>query len=630
LTIKSFNRVTGRLVHAREKTLLPIHHLKVALYDHDLLLDDDFLGEAFSDGDGRFQIEYDPRAAGPLDTPDLEVRVLDYPWDLREREQGRGGFRLLGRFRPPGKFSRDCDFGTLRIEFWEYADGSLARLYYPPDIRPFKIPKELAILESGLQDLLCLDQEKKPQRYVYGYVQEFARVGARYFTARSLLEAKNRIAADCPDIDEIQSAFPENLTLQVDAREPGTSRGDVWLGDRVLNGFNPCLPLRDPDRADCYRVRYDWEPYEQDGVHDLPSVDLTLERVGQKLLPVKIAVRAYRASETVTCTPADAERWLQAKRIFRTSYLTAGEADAHLSRGHVNMEQYAIAAFRNLMRNPVRDLLFPHLKELVLTNDRGATLIFGVEGILATNSGLTPAAVEQRILEQVSRQDWCDWRPRTPLCDGHRFALAANLFWDLLSRYVDEFLRRNDAQIRRYWYEIRRFSQDLVAHATPFQADNLREQYYDDREIAAADRPRVAIEGKVRSVSPLTTAGEADAPGLANLAQVCRYIIYHTTFWHSWCHNRQSPDGGDLRYATLGLRHGSWGAESDPTIAPTPADMIVQLFIANVLDRVRYGYLTKNEDGDAGARLITALDSARQKFAAGGLRVDEARSLSII
>ena len=373
-------RVTGRLVHAREATEIPIHNMKVALYDLDPITADDFLGESCSDEDGRFRISYDPRDAGLADTADLELRVIDLPWDLRTRNGGRGGQRILARFKPGGRVAEEHDFGTLTVVFWAYADGPLARLYAPPEVRPFQVPKEIKILESGLKDLLCLDQEKKPQRYVYGYVQEFAAVGARYFTIRTLLEAKNRIDDTCPAMDEIQAAFPKNLTIKADEEEPGRSRGDAWLADRVLNGFNPCLPLRDSARADCYHVNFDWESYEQDGIHDLPSVDLTLQLVNQKLVPIEIAVRAYRAAEPMLSTPSDGDRWLQAKRIFRTSYLTGGESDAHLSRGHVNMEQYAVAAFRNLMRNPLRDLLFPHLKELVLTNDRGASLIFGGGG----------------------------------------------------------------------------------------------------------------------------------------------------------------------------------------------------------------------------------------------------------
>ena len=223
----------------------------------------------------------------------------------------------------------------------------------------------------------------------------------------------------------------------------------------------------------------------------------------------------------------------------------------------------------------------------------------------------------------MSSQDWPGWSPRAPLCEGHYFAHAANLFWQVLGDYVDAFFRHNEQGIRQHWYEVLRFSQDLVTHATPFLADNNGDRYYDTSEIADPSSPRMAVAGIVKSVSPITESTQPDAVGMANLAQVCCYVIYHTTFWHSWCHNRQSPDGGDLRYATLGLRNGSWGPESDPAIAPTPADMIVQLFIANVLDGVRYGYLVKNEDNDVGSGLIAGLEAARQKFLAFGLNIDE-------
>lgn len=38
-----------------------------------------------------------------------------------------------------------------------------------------------------------------------------------------------------------------------------------------------------------------------------------------------------------------------------------------------------------------------------------------------------------------------------------------------------------------------------------------------------------------------------------DLKKLCIYVIYHSTFFHSWVNNKQNEDGGDVDYATIGL-----------------------------------------------------------------------------
>ena len=72
--------VSGRLVHDDE-TRRPLHHMTVQLYDRDPLTPDDLLGWTRTDADGGFEIRVDASRLERWDRPDLEFRVLDYPWD---------------------------------------------------------------------------------------------------------------------------------------------------------------------------------------------------------------------------------------------------------------------------------------------------------------------------------------------------------------------------------------------------------------------------------------------------------------------------------------------------------------------------------------------------------------------
>ena len=66
--------------------------------------------------------------------------------------------------------------------------------------------------------------------------------------------------------------------------------------------------------------------------------------------------------------PEDGEDWLAAKRLVRITGAVSTELDEHFTYTHLNTEQFAIAAYRNLRLNPVANLLLPHLKEVALIN----------------------------------------------------------------------------------------------------------------------------------------------------------------------------------------------------------------------------------------------------------------------
>ncbi len=79
------------------------------------------------------------------------------------------------------------------------------------------------------------------------------------------------------------------------------------------------------------------------------------------------------------------------------------------------MEQYTVAAFRNLRKNPLRLMLIPHLKSLININRRADTVLVDPnEGYVVTAGPLTPESVVQICHESMSQLDWKGWQPRQP------------------------------------------------------------------------------------------------------------------------------------------------------------------------------------------------------------------------
>ena len=213
---------------------------------------------------------------------------------------------------------------------------------------------------------------------------------------------------------------------------------------------------RDPANLDRYWLHHHWTSYAQDDVYALPNVDVWFELRDQKLVPVEIALQFRRRGHTESrapleeplhFTPADEHMWLSAKRIARVSAALHAELDAHLVQTHLNTEQYAMATYRNLRQSPIRTLLAPHLKEVILINRDANVRLLGERGYIAQATALTPESIEARILESMGTLDWKHWQPREVLCPQHLYARAADLYWKLLKDYVDWFFDLNADEI---------------------------------------------------------------------------------------------------------------------------------------------------------------------------------------
>ncbi|MBD2353538.1 hypothetical protein H6G41_02690 [Tolypothrix sp. FACHB-123] len=600
------HKVTGQLVFSDTKK--PLHNIGLELWDRDIGTPSDYLAQGLTDENGRFEIYYDPEKAGFKDAPDLELRVIDNRVTFNAKNQPVYINRIASIIKGGDNVTqKEYDFGTLTVPYWPYnPDSPFARI-------------------------LLVDPEDTPDDYAVGRKFQAYEAANTLAPIKAKLVISHTLKPNQLSLAEIQSAYPPNLTIELDKKNPGYTRSDEYFVLRVLNGMNPCLLKRHKNNPNQYKVSFNWDNYEKDQTHDLNNVEALFELQDGKLQPTAITVQSrYPDSfaphsplkDPVTYTPKDGEKWSQAKRIFRTNSLFAGEVIEHYAKSHVQMEQYAVAVFRNLRKNPIRLMLVPHLKSLININRRGDDLLTSpTVGLFTTNGPLTHQSFIQMCQETVATYDWKGWKPRQPICQAHTYAQVANLYWQVLSEYIDAYFQEHEQEIIQEWVEIRRLSEDLLEHSMAYQpiqgvmanTDNDYD-WYDKNELDRPDIERANINGTVKVVRPITLTDEPSATDIDNLKEFCRYVIFHTTLWHTWVNDSQTDEGGELAYNSLALRNGSFGSENDPAIAPDNLEATNQLYIFSVLNGIKYGLILKNEDDDVPEVLRTTLARYKEDF----------------
>lgn len=308
--------------------------------------------------------------------------------------------------------------------------------------------------------------------------------------------------------------MPANLT-----RTRPDKFSDDFFVERRLNGFNPGKLNRVKDKPWQYAVTYDCRPYKVEPGGILPSeIQARFTFMDRDLKVHSIAWTLDGAS--VTQRPGDSE-WEWAKRLFRGAEFVFQEIQSHLGRTHMNIDQYAMAYYRNIVDSPIRLLLEPHLDGLLNINKLGASLIIGNTGFIPEASALDTSEVDKVLRDEI-RQLTYRWSPRVQALpdsiQNNHFDRAALTYWNVLERYVDGFFQKHEAELRATWPEVEAMSADLVAHSI------LKPE-----------------------------SGSLKIDSIQDLRQLCVYVMYISSFFHSWVNNKQYEDGGDVGYATIGL-----------------------------------------------------------------------------
>lgn len=591
--------LVGRVVHpSRNRDFTPIHNLEVRLWGCTWWFRWRKLAEGYTGPDGRFALPFELRQARNWFTPRLrfDVSTLKHVVYRGDEPEPITGPVHVANIPRTDLVGMRYDLGTLQLPFWEYrTDCGVPRAAVHEGERP------------------CEHYARSRVRALYQQIIPFE------LTKRKHL-FQIRYAPETIDLAKIQADYPVNLTVCIEKDAPGYTRSDAWLGERMMNGMNRGAFLPDRRRPGHYWIKYYGIcGYDHNDEYALPDVEALFQISGEEMprpfeirLIGRVTALEREPRRLRVFTPADGDEWLAAKRVLRVAGAFATEVDEHFAGTHLNAEQYSIAAHRNLRRNPVAWLLYPHLKEVSLINASADKLL--IRDYLPRATALSARGIQHRTRDILGMQDWKGWKPRSPLHARHTCARAENLFWaEVVRPFVDEFFERHIDAIKAHWNEVFAFSEDLVSHSVPVFLSDVADASPEERSRLEYDcfkytfdpsLPRRTVDGRLRVISPITASRQH--PGnedVANLKAACRYAIMMATYMHTWINEHQYADLGEVLYSCGGLRFGSQRQgiltpESDLSIAPDLTRSTEMLWFTNFLSRTEYGFITKDEEHD--------------------------------
>jgi hypothetical protein len=634
--------VAGRLTFSDKKDYhTPIHHMHLELWAKTRLWQWVKLSETDTNAQGYFELPFDMsvihrhRIAKTIRLEIYHTNTHKFNEHKIEDNSKYRAERLNSLFKTIKINKGDLvgmsyNLGTIPLCYWEYRQ------------------------DTNLPRVLIKDHDKDaPQKYPQERIDAIAEqfIPIELITKKHLLKIKEGRALT---IEEIQADYPENLTVAMEKMKPGITRGDQWFADRMINGMYASTLDVDPENPNLYWLYYHWSSYDHrpDYAFNDISMKFSIDDNGY-FLPESITLKGPikpndSAQSKITLTPEDGPKWDAAKRVARVSGGILTEIDKHFTETHLNTEQYAIAAYRNIRRNPVGSILFPHLRSVVLINHTADSILVSEDGYINRATALTSKGINKRVYDVMGTLDWKNWQPMKPLSSKHRYAYSANLFYSVLIDYLNDFFQVHEDAILADWYEIYSFSQDLIEHAVEsFLCKHLQKELNANPKIGKmADPPewyttenrmdlnleRPFVSDTHKAVSHITTKPALDknnpdfASELNDLKKACAYIIFNATFGHYWANSKQYDDIGEIRYSSLGIRlgqepNGVLGEENDDSIAPDLTVSTQMMWWSNMLSKTGYGYIMLNEQGDIHPLLISKLKAKEAEFNALGVDI---------
>ena len=620
----------------------PIHHMHLELWAKSRLGHWIKLSQGDTDTKGEFELPFD-MAVIHRNRIAKNIRLEIYHTDAHRfnehHYENKGEYRAerLNRLFKTIKIKKSDLTGmsynmrTIPLAYWEYRHDT-------------PIPR--VVIKDHDKDA----PQKYPQARIDAITEQF--VPIELITKRHLFKIDE--GRDL-SIEEIQKDYPENLTIAMEEFKPGITRSDEWFGERMVNGMYASTLDKDPNDPNLYWLYYHWSSYDHrpDYAFNDISMKFSINDEGY-FMPESITLKGRLKpngdpNAKVTLTPKDGQKWQAAKRVARVSGGILTEIDKHFTETHLNTEQYAIAAYRNIRRNPIGSILFPHLRNVVLINHTADKILVRTGGYINRATALTREGISKRVYDVLGTLDWKNWKPMKPLSSKHRYAHAANLYYEVLTDYIEEVVSTHEEEIVNEWHEIYSFSQDVVDHAVePFLCKHLQKALSANPKAGETNTPpdwftkenrmdlsieRPQVSDKYKAVSHITTKKDLDKNNpeeykqeLDALKKACAYIVFNATFGHYWANSKQYDDIGEIRYCSLGIRLGQepdgiLGPEDDDTITPDLKISTQMMWWSNMLSKTGYGFIMKNEQGDINPILIHKLKAKEKAFAELGVDI---------
>jgi len=628
--------ITGRLVYtSRNAPRIPLRHIKLEFWARTKWGQWRSIAKGFSDEEGYFNMPFDLRAARNWAIKSKLRFEIHHTADIyfRDDKKPRPVYQRYHVIKFPKKdlIGMGYNLREIQLDLWRYREDT-------------PIPRALITDADG----------DATEKYSEGRLDALwdQMIPIESIKVKHLIQIR-----DMPEtisLAEIQADYPENLTVCIEKKLPGYTRSDKWFGERMMNGMNCGSFMPDSQNPKHYWISYFGIcNYDHNNEYALPDVEIKFE-IGADGLPLPLEIHTTGALNAMNKDPwqkrvftkNDGDLWLAAKRIARVNGAVSTEVDEHFTGTHLNTEQYAIAVHRNFHFSPLSCLLRPHLKEVALINSAADKNI--IAGYLPTATALTEKGLLDRTFDMMGLHDWKDWKPMKPLSKKHHYALAENLFWQVVDDFVEQFFSENLEQIKKHWMEVYYFSEDLVNHSVPVFLSELdlnitlkekeqaekRKRYYSFMYHFDFNLPRERVDGQLKTISSITKRkvyDEQHPEEMDNLKKVCKYAIMMATFMHTWINEHQYDDLGEILYSCGGLRFGTsetgvLGPETDLHIAPDLTRGTQMIWFTNFLSRTEFGFITRNEEGDVNPEFLKLLEDQRESFAKLGVDIDKIES----
>jgi len=617
--------IVGKITFGRKNDeFKPIHHLHLEVWARTKLFQWRKLGEGLTDMDGNFSIAYDLRIARRWRyKKNLHFEIYETVHKYDEDGEPKPYYKLFKKilFSKNDLIGMRYSLDRIILFFWEYrSDVTVPRVF---------------IKKLG---------EDAPEHYTKARMDALYQQTIPYELIKLKHLKQLEFAPETINFKQIQDDYPINLTRCIEKKLPGYTRSDEWLGKRMMNGMNRAYFEDVPGESDAFYVKYFGVcRYDHNDQYALPTsrAKFKLQEDGS-ILPVEIqlegALSAFEKDpwKKRNFSPKSGDEWTYAKRVVRVNGSFSTELDEHFTGTHLNTEQYAIAAFRNLRLSPIATLILPHLKEVSLVNHTADKIL--LTDFIPHVTAITADGISQRTRDLMGVQDWKNWKTIKNISKAHSCAMAEELFWKILYSFVSDFIDQHQDKIKEQWHEIYKFSEDLLENSVPVflsdvDMDELdprmkaleeeRFKYYSGQYGFDGDAKREKRNGHLKAVSPITLSPEFDETNeeedMQNLKSACAYMIMVASYLHTWINENQYNQLGEVLYACGGLRFGEkergiLAPESDLSISPDLSHCTQGLFLANILSRTEYGFITTNNEQDVNPELIRRLLENEEEF----------------